>query len=238
MANGRMLKKSITTSERINKLSDKFALLYTWLIPFQDDFGLIWASIDKIKWMVVPARKSLNKKEIGLFINKIIDLKLVKIVKIENKKWIWFPDFTDKQTLRKDREPVTHLDNYYKWEFVDKIATFIVKDDKGFQKDDKGFQMEMQSNLIQSKLTYMIIFDQFWKEYPRKVAKSVALGAFNKLNINSGLLKIILGDIKKKKKSEQWLKDNGQYIPYPSTYLNQKRWEDEENEKNDFQYKK
>lgn len=27
--------------------------------------------------------------------------------------------------------------------------------------------------------------------------------------------------------SKDWLKDNGQYIPYPSTWLNQKRWEDE-----------
>ena len=32
MAQGRMLKKAITTSERINKLSDKHALLYSWLI--------------------------------------------------------------------------------------------------------------------------------------------------------------------------------------------------------------
>ncbi len=28
--------------------------------------------------------------------------------------------------------------------------------------------------------------------------------------------------------SKDWLKDNGQYIPYPSTWLNQRRWEDEE----------
>ena len=32
--------------------------------------------------------------------------------------------------------------------------------------------------------------------------------------------------------SKDWLKDNGQYIPYPSTWLNQKRWEDEEIENN------
>lgn len=26
---------------------------------------------------------------------------------------------------------------------------------------------------------------------------------------------------------KDWLKDKGQFIPYPSTWLNQKRWEDE-----------
>ena len=29
------------------------------------------------------------------------------------------------------------------------------------------------------------------------------------------------------KKSYNWNKDNGQYIPNPTTWLNQKRWEDE-----------
>jgi len=29
------------------------------------------------------------------------------------------------------------------------------------------------------------------------------------------------------KASEKWLKDNGQYIPNPATWLNQRRWEDE-----------
>lgn len=29
------------------------------------------------------------------------------------------------------------------------------------------------------------------------------------------------------KKCDQWRKDNGQFIPYPATWLNQERWEDE-----------
>ena len=33
--------------------------------------------------------------------------------------------------------------------------------------------------------------------------------------------------IDKGKSSKQWNKENGQYIPNPSTWLNQKRWEDE-----------
>ena len=40
----------------------------------------------------------------------------------------------------------------------------------------------------------------------------------------------ILTALNWQKKSEQWLKDNGQFIPYPATYLNQRRWEDEPQE--------
>jgi len=29
------------------------------------------------------------------------------------------------------------------------------------------------------------------------------------------------------KKSPEWTKDNGKYIPYPATWLNAKGWEDE-----------
>ena len=29
------------------------------------------------------------------------------------------------------------------------------------------------------------------------------------------------------KQTEQWKKDNGKFIPYPATWLNQERWTDE-----------
>ena len=32
------------------------------------------------------------------------------------------------------------------------------------------------------------------------------------------------------KKSKEWKKENGKYIPHPTTWLNQKRWEDELND--------
>lgn len=31
------------------------------------------------------------------------------------------------------------------------------------------------------------------------------------------------------KQTEQWKKDNGKYVPYPATWLNQERWTDEIN---------
>lgn len=37
----------------------------------------------------------------------------------------------------------------------------------------------------------------------------------------------MLNAIETAKQSRQWNKDNGQYIPNPATWLNQKRWEDE-----------
>ena len=42
--------------------------------------------------------------------------------------------------------------------------------------------------------------------------------------------------IERLKNSNSWKKDDGKFIPYPSTWLNGRRWEDEfetENEKRD-----
>ena len=70
-------------------------------------------------------------------------------------------------------------------------------------------------------------FNIFWQAYPKKVAKSEAGKVFNRINLNGQLLNTILTAIEVAKKSEGWLKEDGKYIPYPATWLNGKRWEDE-----------
>lgn len=74
-------------------------------------------------------------------------------------------------------------------------------------------------------------FDEFWSEYPRKVAKQNAVKAFKKINPDHELLAMIISDVQRRSKSEEWTKANGQYIPHPATYLNAQRWEDEEAQK-------
>ena len=71
------------------------------------------------------------------------------------------------------------------------------------------------------------LFDRFWAAYPRKVAKPDARKKFEKLNPDGHLLEVMLQAIERQKKSEQWTKDGGQFIPYPSTWIHQRRWEDE-----------
>lgn len=72
-----------------------------------------------------------------------------------------------------------------------------------------------------------ILFDRFWKAYPRKVNKPGAQKAFAKLNPDEELLKTMLTAIDKQKGSAQWQENNGQFIPHPATWLNGRRWEDD-----------
>jgi len=68
-------------------------------------------------------------------------------------------------------------------------------------------------------------FDEFWKAYPKKKNKGQAEKAFKRINGTS--IDTLLSAIELAKKSPEWTKDNGKYIPYPATWLNAKGWEDE-----------
>lgn len=69
-------------------------------------------------------------------------------------------------------------------------------------------------------------FDEFWKAYPKKVAKPAAIKAWAKLSPNDETFRKILESVKTQAASPDWIKDGGQYIPHPATYLNGRRWED------------
>lgn len=69
--------------------------------------------------------------------------------------------------------------------------------------------------------------ERFWPAYPRKVAKPKALRAWEKLQPDDALVEEMLVALEQQKHSTQWTKDGGEFIPHPSTWLNQRRWEDQ-----------
>jgi hypothetical protein len=70
-------------------------------------------------------------------------------------------------------------------------------------------------------------FQSFWKQYPKKEGKGAAAKAWAKIPAPAETLKLIEAALEWQKKTEQWTKENGQFIPMPATYLNQTRWLDE-----------
>jgi len=70
-------------------------------------------------------------------------------------------------------------------------------------------------------------FEEFWKLYPKKSGKGAAFKAWQRIKPDSDLRGRIKAAVEQQKKSEQWQRDNGAYIPNPATWLNQARWDDE-----------
>lgn len=81
--------------------------------------------------------------------------------------------------------------------------------------------------IIKETIDHGMTFDKFWSAYPKRVGKEPARKAWMKIKPNATTLTAILKAIEVHKTTDGWLKDKGQFIPNPSTWLNQKRWEDE-----------
>ena len=71
-------------------------------------------------------------------------------------------------------------------------------------------------------------FDRFWGAYPRRQGKEAARKAWAKIRPDDALLAEMLAALERQRASDQWRRDGGQFIPYPATWLNGRRWEDEE----------
>ena len=82
------------------------------------------------------------------------------------------------------------------------------------------------SSLIPSSVP-KVPFERFYEQYPKKKAKEEARKKWNAMKVTEELFAKIISSLDKQKKSEDWLKDGGKYIPMPATWLHGKRWEDE-----------
>jgi hypothetical protein len=70
-------------------------------------------------------------------------------------------------------------------------------------------------------------FDQFWEAYPRKVGKGSARRSWKRIRPGPALRQLILNSLAQHTYSHDWTREYGRFIPYPATFLNQERWDDE-----------
>lgn len=81
-----------------------------------------------------------------------------------------------------------------------------------------------QEPIKKSMSEYSDEFISFWKSYPKKTGKGEAFKSWKKQRPS---ITDVLKALEWQRTSQDWIKDNGQYVPNPATYLNQRRWEDE-----------
>lgn len=84
---------------------------------------------------------------------------------------------------------------------------------------------ESSSTQHSANSVYTDEFEKFWKIYPRKKGKGKAFEQWQK-NGHPGVDRIITV-LELAKQHPDWLRDGGQFIPHPATWLSQKRWDDD-----------
>ena len=145
-----------------------------------------------------------------------------------------------KIVIKKDNgTDVTYQFNkdYDQWQPLSKKITNVIEKDnltlsKKIPTKDTVTKEKKENMCKQVHLhTHLHTFKEFWKIYPKKRNKASAEKKWMKLKPEGKLLERILSDVKRKAGSEEWTKDGRQFVPFPSTYLNNRRWEDEDDTK-------
>ncbi|NIL20066.1 helix-turn-helix domain-containing protein [Pseudomonas sp. AN3A02] len=81
--------------------------------------------------------------------------------------------------------------------------------------------------LCASEVELTEAFEVFWKLYPNKKSKKDARKAWDKLKPSADLRLTLMTALGNHRLSRDWTKDDGQYVPMASTWLNGERWTDE-----------
>jgi len=72
----------------------------------------------------------------------------------------------------------------------------------------------------------IVLFEDFWKSYPRKEKKALSEKCFLS-KIKSEEVPMVMEKLEAFKRSEAWTKDDGKFIPHATTWINQRRFEDD-----------
>lgn len=219
----RIIKESAFQSDKIASLSDFEFRLWVGLITAVDDAGRGDARPAIIKGRIFPLRERVTNKDIEAAIHSLADKGCISLYKVGGKSYFCFPTWSKHQRVR-DCKP--------------KYPGMEEKDDLQQSAANCG---ELPPNPIQSESNQNPnpnpnpmragsdadgAFERFWSAYPRKVSKQEAKKAFVKA-LEKTDIDTMLAAIEAQKNCPQWVKDKGQFIPHPSTWLNQCRWNDE-----------
>lgn len=161
---------------------------------------------------------NVNKKTVSNWISKLekigyIKIKILYKEKVFLERRIYLSENTEEidKKQQKDEYPIhENMDTYP-------------------QKDEYPIHKKMEQNNTSNNNTSIIYgqFEIFYKKYPKKVKKQDVKKWFEKNKPSDKLFSSMMSSLEQFIKSSDWQKDKGQFIPYPTTWLNQKRWEDE-----------
>jgi hypothetical protein len=183
-----------------------------------DDYGRGSADPELLKGFVFPRRKGVTEATIEKSLQELANIGSILLYDVDGESYFCFPNWADHQRIQT------------------KKSRFPSPDDGTLKNSTVSHgESPPESNPIQSESKYKseskseddarAEFDKFWSAYPRKAgSKQKAFEAFKKADVS---LDVLLAAIENQKQSAQWSKDNGQFIPHPTTWLNGRRWEDQ-----------
>ncbi len=236
MARIRTIKPEFWSSEQIMLCSPTARLLFIGLWNFCDDNGIHPASLVRLKAEVFPSDLFTND-QMMLWISELMIQNLIQEYRIidpsnngsnngSNDRSYWIiTGWQSHQKIEKPtyKYPLPQFDDHSTTirRVIDNHSTTEWKGMEGNGREEEGKKRLIKSDqMIRFDRSN---FDQFWSAYPRKVGKAKSLATWKSKKLER-FLSEILEDLKQR---TDWNNHNP-FTPHPTTYLNGKRWEDEQ----------
>lgn len=185
-------------------LSDTNKLFWIYLLDNCDHAG-IW----QVNWPLV-----------GFHVKGTIEIEAFggRIVRLNDERW-FIPKFIDFQYGELNPSNNAHRSVL---SILQKAGAYepLKSPSQGAQDKD----MDTDKKKDSPSYLYSEDFEMFWKEYPLKVGK---MGAYKSWQKHKPALQAVVSALAWQRFSPDWTKEDGKYIPHPSTYINQHRWNDE-----------
>lgn len=216
MARRRMIDPHFWESGDVKKMDIFSRYVFISMFSHADDEGRGIGSAVYIRNVTFPL-EDVPLSKIKKAIEQIQNCVSIRFYKIGDEEYYQLSKWSDWQRVDKPQRSLlpVYSENDSKNESENDSC---LKEKK--IKEDKGKEDNTPAPVVAE-------FKTFWDAYPKKISKQAAQKAWMKLKPDNALLAIMLTAIETQKKSKDWTKDEGQFIPYPATWINQRRWEDE-----------
>lgn len=140
--------------------------------------------------------------------------------------WVWIKNFLRHQKNEK-LNPVNNAHIAIIAFINEQLTRFSdVPEFASFVGAYKGLLSPLGNGNGKGKNPYTANFEKFWDVYPRKAAKHKAAEIWKRDKLDT-MVDEIIAKVQAYSQTDQWLKDGGKFIPHPTTFLNQRRYEDD-----------
>lgn len=250
MSDARILHKRAGGSMKVNSLTNFEYRVWTQYILSANDLSVMPATVSILQADNVFLRREKHRLVQAAF-DQLVTVGLMMAFLHQGERFVWQPDWQDWQQIKHPRRTVhptpetaviveygtpltVALFEKYFSDIGDVISeTFLKSSGKVSEPRVRGHARNTNPNPNSdlpeesARETSAAMFHRFWLAYPRKVKKSTAEAEFRKLKPSSGLTDTLIRALNWQTKQPEWVKDGGQYVPHPSAWLHQRRWEDE-----------
>lgn len=223
MARSRIIKPEFWSDEKLASLSRDIRLTFVGLWSTSDDFGVTKAHPAWLKAQIFPYDDIPVTKFKG-WLDSLRKLGRIIPFQSNGEQYYFIPGFVRHQKVdhpsQINRNPAPPQD----------ILT-LASDSRDSREDTRQTPLQTETETeTETEVKQRGIrerFESFWKAYPKKKSKGDAENVWSRIKPSEQLLAIMIAKIETAKTSAEWTKENGQFIPYPATWLNRKGWEDE-----------